>query len=88
MDPYLPVKNPRIVDCGLTEGEVVLLHLESGAYHELNAMGAVIWELLDGERSIPQIARDVRERLDDPPDDLEEIVTGFVDDLRERDLVA
>ena len=83
----VPVKNPKVVHSRLAEGEAVLLHLESGAYHELNAIGAVIWELLDGNRSASQIVDEVRTRVDDPPDDLEEVVAGFLARLRERDLI-
>lgn len=83
----MPAKNPRVVHSRLAEGEAVLLHLESGAYHELNPIGAAIWELLDGERSPSEIASELRVRLDDPPDDLDEIVSGFLARLRERDLI-
>lgn len=76
-----------MVDQRLREGSAVLLHLESGAYHELNPIGAVIWELLDGDRGVPAITDEVRRRVDDPPEELEEIVSGFLAELRQRDLV-
>lgn len=65
----------------------MLLHLESGAYHELNPIGAEIWELLDGERGTGEITAELRTRVVDPPDDLETIVTDYLAELRERDLV-
>lgn len=86
-DRALPDRNPKVVHSRLAQGEIVLLHLESGAYHELNPIGAVIWDLLDGNRSVAQIVDEVRERVDDAPDDLEEIVVAYLARLRERDLI-
>lgn len=83
-----PARNPKVVHSQLAEGEAVLLHLDSGAYHELNPIGAVIWDLLDGSRSKAQIVDEVRERVDDAPDDLEEIVADYLAQLRERDLIG
>lgn len=67
---------------------MVLLHLESGAYHELNEVGALLWNLADGDRSVPEIAGELRRRVEDPPDDLEMVVEDFFEDLRERDLIS
>ncbi len=67
---------------------MVLLHLESGAYHELNEVGALLWNLVDGDRSVPEIVGELRRRVEDPPDDLESVVEDFLEDLRERDLIS
>lgn len=75
------------MDARLAQDEAVLLHLDSGAYHELNPVGAEIWELLDGERGAGEITAELRARVMDPPEDLEEIVSDYLDELRERDLV-
>lgn len=88
MDGRSPARNPKVVSARLAGGEVLLLHLESGAYHELNAMGGIIWDLLEGDRSPSEIAEGIRDRVDDPPDDLEEVVTRFLEYLRERDLLG
>jgi Coenzyme PQQ synthesis protein D (PqqD) len=37
------------------DGEAVLLDLSSGYYFSLNKVGAVIWEMLDGEHSLQAI---------------------------------
>lgn len=75
------------MDARLAENEAVLLHLDSGAYHELNPVGAEIWDLLDGDRTADEIASELRSRVEDPPGDLESIVSEFLADLRERDLI-
>lgn len=81
-------RHPRVVDYRLAGGEALLLHLDSGAYHELNPVGAAIWSLLNGERDVPEIAKALGRRLEDPPEDLEAFVSTFLDELRARDLVS
>ena len=50
--------------------------------------GILIWSLIDGERTFDQLVADVREQLDDPPDDLAAETERFLADLRARDLIA
>jgi hypothetical protein len=81
-------KNEDVAFRRLAEGEGgVLLHLESGEYHGINEVGCLIWELLDGERTVNDLAVELRNGVEDPPDDLVKVVTVFLGDLRERDLV-
>jgi hypothetical protein len=65
----------------------VLLHLDSGQYHQVNEIGGLIWSLADG-RTVEEIAAGVRSRVEDPPPDLGEDVQAFVNDLTERDLLV
>lgn len=81
-------KNPQVVYRALAGQGGVLLHLESGAYHGLNEIGTVIWDLLDEERTFDALVVELRGRLLDPPDDLSGEVERFLADLRERDLLA
>jgi hypothetical protein len=48
----------------------------------------VIWELLDGDRTLIDVTRALHDRLDDPPEDLEGYVSTFVGGLHERGLVV
>lgn len=69
------------------EGGVVL-HLDSGAYHHVNEVGALIWELLEGGATRNSLVAQVRSRVEDPPDDLEPDVHAFLTALEERELVV
>lgn len=82
-----PARHPQVVHHELAGGKVVLLHLESGAYHELNPIGAAIWNLVDGRRSASRISAELHAQLDDPPSDLQGIVSHFLAQLRERGLL-
>ncbi|MEJ7758756.1 MAG: PqqD family protein [Gemmatimonadaceae bacterium] len=41
------------------EGEMVLLNLENGDYVALNEPGMEIWKLLEGEKSVEELAREL-----------------------------
>ena len=51
----IPVKNPKVVWRDL-EGEGVLLNPADGKYFGLNAVGLSMWEKVDGERTLEEIA--------------------------------
>lgn len=65
----------------------MLLHLRSGEYHGVNELGLVIWELLDGERTVAEIVQAVRAQTDDAPPHLADDIVGFLDSMRQLDLV-
>jgi hypothetical protein len=40
-------------------GEIIVIHLQTGAYYSLNEVGTVFWEMLDGSKSIADCARQI-----------------------------
>jgi hypothetical protein len=83
-----PARNENVAFRRLAAGEGgVLLHLESGEYHGINEVGCLIWELLDGQRTVEAVAVALRDDVEDPPPDLVHEVTVFLDSLRARGLV-
>jgi hypothetical protein len=81
-------RNPEVVARELAPPEgAVLLHLETGAYHGLNRVGFVVWELLDGERTVAELVDGVRERIPDAPPEVERDVIAFLEGAIERNLV-
>ena len=89
LDPKTIVRQaPRVAFRGLAEGEGgVLLHLDSAQYHSVNAVGAAIWELAATGPSLESLVRDLRVKVDDAPEDLENDVDEFLGQLAERGLV-
>jgi hypothetical protein len=82
------VRNENVAFRRLAAGEGgVLLHLESGEYHGINEVGCLIWELLDGERTVEAVAVALRDDIEDAPPDLVDEVIVFLDSLHARGLV-
>lgn len=65
----------------------VLLHLDTAAYHGVNEIGALIWEMLGDGTNFATLVERVRGELLEEPDTLEDDVAQFVEALRQRDLV-
>lgn len=64
----------------------IVLHLETAAYYRVNLVGAAIWELLDGEPTFGALVTELRSRIDDEPESLEEDASEFLQALVSRDL--
>ena len=70
-------------------GETVLLHLETGTYFALNAVGALVWDLLENEpRDIAQLTQEVAAAFDAEPGTIHSDIAALLDALLEHDLVT
>jgi hypothetical protein len=82
-------RNPRVVYRALAADQGgVLLHLDTGAYHGLNALGAKIWQLIDAGATPTELAAGLRIVLDDQPPDIEGDLENFLASLHQRDLIV
>ncbi len=73
----------RIVD-----NEAVLVMPQKGKVKVLNEVGAAIWELVDGKRSIFQITNEVCEQFNIDFATAEEDTLKFIADLTEKGLIS
>jgi hypothetical protein len=82
-------QSPQVVARELSPEEGgVLLHLETAQYHGVNPVGLLIWELLDGQRTVGEVVEAVRAQVVDAPAGLEGDVLQFLNDVHERSLVV
>jgi hypothetical protein len=81
-------RSDRAVFRELADGTGVLLHLDSTAYHGINRIGVLIWTLMGEGITLSQLTDEVRARVLDPPDEIEDDVAEFVRDLSSRDLIV
>jgi Coenzyme PQQ synthesis protein D (PqqD) len=81
-------RNPDVVFRQLEEEQGgVRLHLQSGEYHGRNDMGSLIWRLIENETTFTDLVAGVRAEVEDAPDQIDQEVSDFLDDLNKRDLV-
>jgi coenzyme PQQ biosynthesis protein PqqD len=70
------------------QGQTVLLRLDDGSYYALDEVGATIWELCDGQRSLEEVIAALCAEFDAPEATVRADVLDFVSELqRERLLV-
>lgn len=67
---------------------VVLLTPDSGEYFTLNEVGARIWELADGSRSVAEIASALAEEYDAPLEDIRTDALEVLAELAEEQLIT
>ena len=80
------VPNPAVAG-RLVEGEAVLVRVEQGQVKVLNEVGARIWALADGARTLRQIAAALCDEYDVNQAQAEADVIAFVAQLAERGIV-
>lgn len=81
-------RNQRVVYRTLADRSgAVLLHLDTAAYHGVNEVGGLVWDLLGDEITFDSLISRVETQLDDIPSSLQEDIAKFLSDLSARDLI-
>jgi hypothetical protein len=81
-------RSPRVAYRELAgERGGVLLRLDTGAYHGVDAMGALVWRVLEGSPTFEELLPRVRGELEDVPTGFEVEIERFLADLRDRGLI-
>lgn len=70
------------------EGEAVILSLDTKVFRGLNAVGSRVWELIDGRRSVDEIADLVAGEFQVAPEAAARDVSAFVEQLLAKGLVT
>jgi hypothetical protein len=65
----------------------VLLRLDTGAYHGVDAVGALVWSLLEGAPTFEELLPLVSGTLDEVPTGFDVEVEQFLAGLRDRGLI-
>ncbi len=86
LDSY-PVPNAGVVG-RIVDGEAVLVLSEQGQVKVLNEVGARIWTLADGTRTLRDIVAAICAEYDVDLDQAEADVCDFVVELAEREVVS
>jgi hypothetical protein len=70
------------------EDEVLVLKLDSGRMGVLNRVGGRVWDLMDGTRSLAEIARECAEHFEVDLAQVEVDVVSYAEDLLEREMIV
>lgn len=76
------------------EGEIVMIPITSGIgdaedeLYTLNETGRAIWQKLDGRRTLQDVVHELSDEFDCPPDEIEQDVTGFAEELLKRGMLV
>ena len=76
------------------EGELIIVPLVSGIgdmedeLYTLNETGKAVWEKLDGQKRLKDIAKELIVEFEAPEGEIEKDVAGFVQELFKRKMVV
>jgi SynChlorMet cassette protein ScmD len=87
-DGSRPVANPLVVLREEFDDWAVLFDPDTGEGYGLNPVSVFIWKRLDGRHTVADIVAELRKHCADVPDDAEEYVAAYVQDLLERGLAG
>ncbi|GED15988.1 metallophosphoesterase [Aneurinibacillus migulanus] len=69
------------------DGEKVMLNIQQGKYYNLGELGGEIWELMKTPISMEKLVTTLLSQYDVEPNECEEQVTTFLNQLLEEDLI-
>lgn len=69
------------VDAATLDGEVVVYNAGDGRVHQLDRLGSLLWDLLDGSATVRELVDDVADAFGAPRDDVDRDVKAFVAEL-------
>ncbi len=81
---FVPAPDVVVRDLG---GEAVVLDLATGTYFGLNDVGTRIWQLMDQQKTLVEVAAVLEHEFDAPVDRLEADLRAFVDRLVAKGLL-
>ena len=68
------------------DDELIVLNLSTGMYHQLNAIGVIIWEEIQRSNpSLQELTAEMKQQFGAA--DVDRDVREFVEDLLERDII-
>lgn len=70
------------------EDEVVIIHLESGAYYSLEQSGAAIWQWLQHGVSVAEINHRLGHAYKIDAEEIARVVPSFIDELTQEQLIV
>jgi coenzyme PQQ biosynthesis protein PqqD len=82
-----PVRRQRVL-VQTADDQMMLLDLDGGMYFALNDVGARVWELCDGTRTVAEISSLLANEYDAPATMIDDDVLELLGELAAEQLVA
>ncbi len=94
MEPNTVCAHSENIVARRIEGDIVIVPLTSGIgdaedeLYTLNETGKAIWQLLDGKRTLQEVADALSLRFDGPTAEIERDVIGLAEELLKRRILV
>jgi hypothetical protein len=84
----IPIPNPAVVSRDGFDGGRVMVNCDTGVAISLNQTGALIWDLIDGRRSLDEIAQAFCQRFTERPESARDDVNALMVTLSEDGFIG
>lgn len=81
------VNEPQVVHDNL-DGEVILIHMDTGNYYSIDQVGAEIWDLLSTRRTVQQVVEELLLRYEGDSQEISKSVAEFIRQLEKEELIV
>jgi hypothetical protein len=81
------VNAPRVIFENI-DGELILVHMEKGAYYTTDEVGALLWDLIEGRATTAEMVTVLHTEYDVTRADAEAALAAFLERLSGEDLVS
>ncbi len=82
-----PIRKSNLVFNKLKEEMIILDFSSEKQFHQLNEVGARIWELCDGSKSFKEIENTICNEFDIDPSEASQDIKVFIDELQNLQLL-
>lgn len=79
-------RNPDLISTEI-DGDLVLLHPDTGEYYGVKQVGNEIWGLIDSSCRVEDIVEELVKRYDAPKDTILADILTFLNDMSEEGLI-
>ncbi len=83
----VPIKNPNAA-YRIYDGQATVVIPDEAEVNVLSEVGSLVWERIDGKRTLREIVAWVLDAYDVPPETAERDILEFVDALHEHRMVS
>lgn len=80
------INEPSVVN-DIVDGELIIIHMETGAYFTTNATGTFIWDLIQQGGSVRQIAMSLLSVYEGDPMSISFEIAPFISSLADNNLI-
>lgn len=81
------VNSPRVIFESI-DGELIMVHMEKGAYYTTDEVGAVLWEMIEAGHSVDGMCRALETRYEASAREIGSAVLSFIERLIAEELIT
>jgi hypothetical protein len=87
VDDVFRVNSPRVIFENI-DGELILVHMEKGAYYTTDEVGAALWDLIGSHCTVAEIVDALASQFDASPEEIEVAARSFMTRLIDEELIV